>query len=151
MKRFLVLDSSPLGLLFQRPAIKVADECRAWLKRAVDAGAEVLVPEIVYYELRRELLRLKRLKAVAALIEFSHSMPGRYIPITTAAMDLAAELWAETRQHGKPTADPHALDVDAILAAQLLSAGLNPSEFVVATSNVSHISLFVPAASWETI
>lgn len=151
MKRLLILDSSPLGLLFQRPRIKMADDCRDWLARCINAGSEVVVPEIVYYELRRELLRLNRHHAVAALINFCHSVPGRYLPITTSAMDLAAELWSKTRQLGKPTADPHALDVDVILAAQLLAAGYDPSEFVVATSNVSHISLFVPAAAWETI
>ena len=56
MSRIIVLDSSPLGLLFQKPRIREADECRAWLKEQVKKGARLLVPEIVRYELRRELL-----------------------------------------------------------------------------------------------
>ena len=151
MKRFIALDSSPLGLLFQGSAVKAANECRTWLEARFADGVEVIVPEIVYCELRRELLRLQRYKSIAAMIDFSHSVPGRYLPITTAAMDLAAELWAKARQHGKPTAHPHALDVDVILAAQVLSASLDPADFVVATSNVSHLSQFVPSAPWKTI
>ena len=66
-------------------------------------------------------------------------------------MRLAAELWARARKRGRPTADVSALDVDVILAAQVLSAGYSPSEFVVATTNVSHISQFVPADNWQNI
>jgi hypothetical protein len=42
----------------------------------------------------------------------------RYAPITTEAMLKAAELSAEARSAGKPTADEKALDADAILSAQ---------------------------------
>ena len=151
MIRVIVLDSTPLGLLVQRPTVSLAEQCRIWLKGQLSLGVKVVVPEIVYYELRRELLRPQRHRAVDSLIEFTHGSIGRYLPITTSAMDLAAELWAKARQQGKPTAHPHALDVDVILSAQLIAAGLDPAEFVVATSNLSHISMFVPAASWETI
>jgi predicted nucleic acid-binding protein len=151
MKPILVLDSSPLGLLFQKPKIKAADDCREWLRQQLSAGVLVLVPEIVQYELRRELLRLDRTASAAALVAFSQAVTGRFIPITSTAMTLAAELWARTRRAGKPTADPHALDIDVILAAQVLAAGVDPADFVVATSNVSHLSLFVPSAAWETI
>lgn len=110
-----------------------------------------MVPEIVNYELRRELLRLRRTSALAALVEFNAAVAGRYLPITTAAMELAAELWAKIRSQGKPTADRHALDIDVILAAQVLTAGFEPNPFVVATSNVGHVSSFVPAELWESI
>jgi predicted nucleic acid-binding protein len=151
MKQVIVLDSTPLGLLVQPPRFVPGITCRQWMKRHVDAGAHVIVPEIVHYELRRELLRLGKTAAANALIAFNHDVPGRYLPITTAAIDLAAELWAEARRRGKPTADPHALDVDVILAAQVLAHGLKPSDFVVATSNVSHLAQFVPAEEWGRI
>lgn len=151
MKPIIVLDSGPLGVLFQKQGIAEVDECREWLRRHLAAGVAVLVPEIVNYELRRELLRLKKSKALAALAAFNAAVPGRFLPLTTKAIDLAAELWAQARQHGRPTADPHALDIDVILAAQVLTAGHSPTDFVVATSNVSHISQFVPAEEWRRI
>jgi len=151
VKPILVLDSSPLGLLFQKPKIPRADECRDWLKAHLSAGTKVIIPEVVHYELKRELLRLGRSNSVASLVNFENAAAGRYLPITTSAMDLAAEFWARSRRQGKPTADPHALDVDVILAAQVLAAGFDPAQFIVATSNVSHLSLFVPAQAWETI
>ena len=52
---------------------------------------------------------------------------------------------------GTPTADVHALDIDVILAAQVLSSGMDLSSTVVATSNVKHLSLFVPVAEWSSI
>ena len=146
MKPTVVLDSGPFGLLFQKQGIVPADECRVWLKRLLAAGVKVLVPEIVHYELRRELLRLNKANAAARASKFCHDTFGRYIPITTAAMMLAAEMWATARRRGRPTADVHALDVDVILAAQVLSSGHDPSAFVVATTNITHLSQFVPAA-----
>ena len=151
MNRAIVLDSSPLGLLFQRPGFHKADECREWMKQHLARGTRVVVPEIVVYELKRELLRLRRTSAVAALVSFSRAVPGRFLPINTAAVDLAAELWARARQQGKPTADPHALDVDVILAAQVLAEGLDPPDFVIATSNTAHLSQFVPAELWTNV
>jgi predicted nucleic acid-binding protein len=145
------LDSGPLGLLFQKQGIVPADECRAWLKRLLAAGVKVLVPEIVHYELRRELLRLNKTSTVARVLRFCNETPGRYIPITTPAMMLAAELWATARRGGRPTADVHALDVDVILVAQVLSAGHDPSAFVIATTNVTHLSQFAPAEEWTKI
>jgi len=53
------------------------------------------------------------------------------------------------RKGGKPTADPHALDVDVILAAQANSLG--KSNLVIATSNVAHLNRLVPAQDWRTI
>jgi predicted nucleic acid-binding protein len=151
MSRTIVLDSSPLGLLFQKPRFADADRCRDWLKGHLALGAQVIVPEIIVYELRRELLRMGHKSAARSMHTFVHAKPGRFLPITTAAMDHAAELWAEARRRGKPTADPHALDVDVILAAQVLTAGLQPGGYVVATTNVSHLSQFVICERWDAI
>ena len=43
------------------------------------------------------------------------------------------------------------LDIDVILAAQALSLGLPADEFVVATSNVEHLAVMVPARNWREI
>jgi hypothetical protein len=53
---------------------------------------------------------------------------------------------------GKPTADPHALDGDAILAAQVSLLGLPPGSYVVATTNPNHFAaLGIEAKEWLTI
>ncbi len=63
----------------------------------------------------------------------------------------AAALWATSRQMGRPTADPQALDGDVILIAQALYY-VQPHETVlVATTNPGHLQQFVPVARWEDI
>ena len=47
MIRTIVLDSPPLGLLFQRPGFRKADECRDWLKHHLATDVRVIVPEMV--------------------------------------------------------------------------------------------------------
>jgi predicted nucleic acid-binding protein len=151
MSRAIFLDSGPLGLLTQRIGAWQADACRAWLDSMLSAGVDVFIPEIVDYELRRELLRAGKTASIARLDSSYIAMPACHIPLTTAAMRLASRLWAEVRQRGLPTADPKELDVDVILAAQIISMGLPPADIVVATSNPGHISRFVPADLWANI
>lgn len=52
---------------------------------------------------------------------------------------------------GVATTDIHALAGDVIVAAHALSLKFAASEFVIATSNVKHISRFVPADLWSNI
>jgi predicted nucleic acid-binding protein len=110
-----------------------------------------VVPEIVDYEVRRELIRCGKVDSVTRLDLFVTHPTVLYLRMTTAAIRLAAELWAEARKQGKPTADPRALDVDVILAAQAMSAGFGPGDFVVATANVKHLARFVAAEVWSKI
>lgn len=70
----------------------------------------------------------------------------RYAPITTAVMRRAAELWAQARARGRPTADPAALDCDVIIAAQAELLGA-----IVVTENARHLALFVDARHWRDI
>ena len=67
-------------------------------------GNRVLVPAIIYYELKRELLRAKKPFSIGRLDVFSRAS-NRYIPLTDEALRLSAELWAKARQEGRPTAD----------------------------------------------
>lgn len=56
MARLVFLDSGPLGLA-SKPAGKAeADACRTWLSALEAAGVVIIVPEIVDYEVRRELV-----------------------------------------------------------------------------------------------
>jgi len=127
------------------------DACKRWLADHLLAGDRVVVPEIIDYELRRELIRGNYTAAVANLNAFNTAQIDRYLPLTGAQLRLAAQLWADIRNQGLPTADPHALDVDVILAAQAMSLGLPPSLYVIATTNIIHLARFVPADLWEKI
>jgi predicted nucleic acid-binding protein len=140
-----MLDSSPLSLLCHpNPTAAGVIEINLWLQSLLAAGAEIFIPEIADYEVRRELLRAgkqKSLRRLGLLIGTLH-----YVPISTAHMNRAAELWAGARNRGIPTAPPEALDGDVILAAQAESTAA-----VVATANVTHLSRFVSAKHWRDI
>lgn len=64
-------------------------------------------------------------------------------------MRLAADLWSQARQQGKPTAADDAIDVDIILAAQAVELGA--PDFVIATTNVGHLNRLAPAKRWQDI
>ncbi len=100
--------------------------------------------EIAGYEVRRELLRANKRAGIKRLDNLRTTLD--YLPISTAIMLRAAELWAEVRKRGNPTADPHALDADVILAAQAEQA-----EAIVATDNPKHLALLVEAKRWQQI
>jgi predicted nucleic acid-binding protein len=106
----------------------------------------VIVPEIADYEIRRELIHRSSRIALSNLDQLGLRL--EYLPLTTAAMRMAAELWAQARSAGQPTAPDPAIDADVILAAQALT--LNTS-VVVATGNPGHLNRFVPAELWTNI
>ena len=151
MSRFLLLDSGPLGLLTHPQRTADVMGIIEWASRCILNGTHIMVPAIVYYEMKRELLRAKKTFGIGRLDAFVNAAPGRYLPLSDEALRLAAELWAQARQAGRPTAEPKALDIDVILAAQALSFGPTPSDVVVATSNPKHLSQFVTAQNWSEI
>ncbi len=112
-------------------------------------GEVVVVSEIADYEIRRELLRANKPTSIQKLDALKSVC--YYAPITTEAMRKAAEFWAQARNRGKPTADHKALDGDVILAAQATLLTDLGDKILIATSNVSHLSLFVEAREWQDI
>jgi predicted nucleic acid-binding protein len=140
----IVLDSSPLSLLCQRSTARTVPEIRALLTAQTDAGAAVYIPEIADYEVRRELLRAGKTASIGRLNTLVSKL--RYLPLDTSAIRRAAELWAEARNAGTPTAPREALDADVILAAQAEQV-----RAVVATENVGHLARFVTARYWRDI
>lgn len=151
MPKFIVLDSAPLGLLSTplRPATPaLVRQIRQWAEDCDAAGHRIIVPEIVDYEVRQELLRSGKTASVAELDNLKADFV--YLPLTTAAILQAAFLWSQTRQHGLPTAHDENIDVDVILAAQALTLGVPAADLVVATVNLRH-SRFVPADLWTNI
>ena len=146
-----LLDSGPLGLVTHPHATRgPALACSQWLEHVLDGGIKVHVPEIADYETRREALRRRQYESLRKLDELIQSLG--LVPLTTAVLHRAAELWAQARQRGRPTADPAALDGDVILAAQAqLLAESTGEEVVVATDNVGHLGQFVDARPWHEI
>ncbi len=140
----ILLDAGPLGMITNPQASPANQECFQWLVSMIVRGIHVYVSEIADYEVRRELLRAGKKRGIARLDILKNTIG--YRPITTPIMLKAAELWAQARNNGQPTADPKALDCDVILAAQALMV-----KGVVATVNVGHLSRFVDARNWRDI
>lgn len=149
MTRHILLDSSPLGDLSNPARTAAVISIAIWAASCLTAGHRIYVPEVIDYELRRELLRAGKTASLAKLDGLKTTL--RYLPITTPAMIRAAELWAQSRRMGVPTGDPRKLDIDVILSAQALTLAVPPSEVIVATINVGHLSRFVPADLWTNI
>lgn len=139
MAERIMLDAGPLGALSHPRANR---EIAEWLIEKLHAGAEILISEVADYEVRRELIRQKLEKSIRRLDLLQQTLI--YVPIDTPTTLRAAELWAQARNMGRPTADSKALDGDVILAAQAEAA-----EAVIATDNVGHLGLFVEARAWR--
>lgn len=156
MSSIVLLDTGVLGAVTS-PKAKQSNnsDCLAWLKSLPLRGYLVAIPEIADYESRRKLIRLQLSKGENQPngIKYLDQLKDQvvYLPITTDVMLKAAELWAQVRKDGKPTADSKALDGDVILAAQALLQAQQGYEVIVATTNVKHISRFVDARLWTDI
>ncbi|NES44401.1 nucleic acid-binding protein [Moorena sp. SIO2C4] len=149
MSKVIVLDSAPVGLITNPKGAALSLQCQEWFYNIFDRGYDVVLPEIIDYEIRRELLRANKVSGIKKLNRLKAEII--YLPITTEVMLKAAELWAEVRKKGKPTADPKALDGDVILAAQAILVTNYGYEVTVATNNTKHLSLFVDAREWQEI
>jgi predicted nucleic acid-binding protein len=147
MTRTVLLDAAPLGILTAPPRRMDAQSCSQWLAGLIAAGLRIIIPEISDYELRRELLRARKAASIRRLDALAQAT--EYLALSTTAMRRAAELWAQARQQGQPTAGDNTIDADMILAAQALTLGV--PDVVIATSNVGHLSRFVPADLWQNI
>jgi predicted nucleic acid-binding protein len=143
----VILDAGPLDVLSNPKRSAPVVACRQWVAALNTGKRRVIVPEITDFEVRRELVRAKKRLGLALLDGLAQQL--EYLPLSTAAMRKAAELWALARQQGKPTAPDHALDIDVILAAQALT--LSVPSIVVATTNVGHLTQFVAAELWQNI
>jgi predicted nucleic acid-binding protein len=147
VSRTILLDAGPLGLVTNPKRSPQSFACAQWLQAQIASGARILLPEISDYEVRRELLRAQKIKGIERLDALAGLL--QYLPLSTAAMRQAAALWAKARQQGQPTAADKALDADVILAGQAIA--LEVPDVLIATTNVGHLSRFVPAELWENI
>lgn len=93
MIQVVLLDSGPLGMVTQRQGkSQVIDACILWLETLLQKGRRVYVPEITDYETRRELRRAGKTAGIARLDALKTT--AYYLPLTTDAMLLAADLWS---------------------------------------------------------
>lgn len=140
-----LLDTGPLGLLaHNRPAVRIP--IQNWVTQKLSAGANIYISEVADYEVRRELLRLIRVGQMpASRLQRLDQLQAlcSYLPVSTAAWQRAAELWAEARMQGQPTAAPAALDADVLIAAQAEAVSAT-----VVTNNASHIGQWAPVLNW---
>jgi predicted nucleic acid-binding protein len=145
------LDSKPLWLACKPPSLPEAEACRDWLTALEIAGVQVVIPEIVDFEVRRELVRAT---ATAGLDRLNRLL-ARFalLLLDRDSILLAADFWAQVRQAGMATAGDEALDGDAILAAQALTAVGEGGIATVATGNVKHLARFpgIDAREWRAI
>ena len=143
VNRSIVLDADALGMIAHpKPNPEIAN----WFKQIVSSGCEIIVPEVTDYEVRRSFLLKGLRRSIERLDELKQELT--YLPLTTAHMLKAAELWADSRRKGQPTSDPKALDCDVILAAQAQSVSVDA---IVATNNIKHLARFVDARHWKDI
>jgi predicted nucleic acid-binding protein len=130
VRRYLLLDSGPLGLVTQP---RISPEVLAVNHWLLDCPTP-----------RQKTSGLARLDA------FVRIDSNRYLALTDEALRLAAELWAKARQQGRPTSPTLDLDIDVILAAQALTLGVE-AEVIVVTTNPRNLRQFVDARLWSDV
>lgn len=145
----IFLDTGVLGLVTHPAGGDDATACQAWMKGLLEKGLDFAIPEIADYELRRELIRASKPKSIARLDALAHAIT--YFSLSTETMRKAAELWAQVRNLGKPTASDEALDADVILGAQAQIQSKTGREVIIATTNVGHLKQFGDARTWSEI
>jgi hypothetical protein len=145
----VLLDAGPLGMITNPKSSPENEACKNWLSTLALGGAEVVIPEIADYEVRRELLRAEKDRGLGRLDALKGLL--RYAPITTEIMIKAAEYWSTARKLGRQSADDASLDADMILAAQAGALARKDNDTVIATTNVRHLALFSTARIWQEI
>lgn len=145
------LDSGVLHTLISNSKVKEVINCQDWFYYLLSRSALVVTSAICNYEVKRELIRRKNVKEINNLVQLRNLID--FLPVDEATLELAAELWAEARNKGLPTADNLSLDADVIICAQYqILANTYPGRYVViATTNVNHLSRFTEAKEWQDI
>jgi predicted nucleic acid-binding protein len=139
----LAIDSGPLGLL-AHPDNTRYPELNRWFALHYEAGTRFVIPEISDFEVRRNLILEHRRRSLRKLNDLHYF--ARYLPITTAAMRLAAVYWANLRRTGRPVGHPKELNADVIVAAQAVQA-----KAILVTNNPRHFPSQLETRTWSDI
>lgn len=147
----VILDSGVLHTLISDSKVQKVIDCQNWFYYLLSRSALVVTSAICNYEVKRELIRRNNVKEINNLNQLKALV--NFLVVDEPTLDLAAELWAEARNKGLPTADDNRLDADVIICAQYqLLAEKYPGRYVViATTNVKHLSRFTEAKEWLDI
>jgi len=149
------LDTGVLGLISSPSNKGEARECKEWFYRLLARSIYVITSDICEYEVRRSLILASftnpTIKGVENLDELQQVID--FLPLTKSVMREAAQLWAESRSQGIPTADDKNIDADIIIAAQwkILTEEFPGRYVVIATTNVKHLERLTEAKDWKNI
>ena len=145
------LDLGVLHTLISNSKVKEVIDCQNWFYYLLSRSALIVTSAICNYEVKRELVRRNNVGEINNLNQLKKLID--YLPVDEPTLDLAAELWAEARNQGIPTADNLSLDADVIICAQyqLLTRKYPGRYVVIATTNVKHLSRFAEAQEWQNI
>ncbi len=108
MSRFVLLDSERLGMA-SKPAHKSGvGECLDWIARLRRTGTIVVIPEIIRYEIRRDLLRAGALSGLARIDDLATRLV--YLPLNRASDQpvQGVKIGGDVRRHLNH--DPDGLD-----------------------------------------
>lgn len=151
----VMTDSGILGKLCNPNRTEETIAVNDWLFTLLSRGIFVVSSYICDYEVRRSLildsLKKSNVNSIQDLDELKDLIT--FLPITKEVMLKAANLWAEARIQGIPTADDKSLDADIIICAQykVLEQEYPGRYIVIATTNVKHLSRFTEAKEWQEI
>lgn len=151
----IFIDTGVLGLLSSPNDRKEVTNCKEWLYSFLAKGVNIVSSDICDYEVRRGIfigIKSDSRKDGLHNLDNLHNLIN-FLPVSPMIFRYSAELWAETRRQGLPTAEAENIDADVIIGAtcQLLEQDYPGQKLVVATTNVKHLSLFIEAKEWSEI
>ena len=117
--------------------------------RSAPRPTGIIIPAIVFYELKRELLRAGKSFSVSRLDVFTSRTPGRYLPLSDEALRLAADLCEGEAAGEAKTTDARDVDIDVISSD--LSALFWSSPNGCGDRHEQRQTQFIAAQSWTEV
>ncbi|MDR1068594.1 MAG: type II toxin-antitoxin system VapC family toxin [Clostridiales Family XIII bacterium] len=99
------------------------------LEATIKAGNQIIIPPIVYYEIRRGLLAKNAATQIAQFDELLAEIEVAGIDIST--LDIAASTYAALKNAGKPISD-----ADLLIGAYCIK-----NNFTLVTNNIKHFEI----------
>ena len=154
----IFLDTNTLNYLCNPNAIPESLECEQWLYTYCSRGVLFLTSDICDYEIRRGLIANsirtgKISNGISRLNKLRNDGLIIFLAVTQPVLDNAAELWAKSSVASKSNKVVKNIDVDIIISAhyQLLQSENPGRRVVIATKNISDLSIYCEAANWQDI